>query len=60
MAGGSQAIGFIFAIISATMNGSFTSVSKIKRVADADLDPIIFVSLWSTTYPCASPLTHHV
>ena len=41
---GSQAIGFIFAIISATMNGSFTSVSKIKRVADADLDPIIFVS----------------
>ena len=43
---GSQAIGFIFAIISATMNGSFTSVSKIKRVADADLDPIIFVSLY--------------
>ena len=39
---GSQALGFVFAIISATMNGSFTSVSKMKRVADADLDPILF------------------
>ena len=48
------AIGYFAAVLSAAFNGSFAAVFKTKRVAAANLDPLLFQLYVSVGVFCSS------